>query len=122
MSNAIVIGAGPAGLTAAYELSKNGVGSTLLEADRQVGGLSRTVNYRGYRFDIGNRQFAAYAKEPRHNKSERTAMPNCYAVELDPVECGCNYHRGQKRPAAERRHRPALLEQCRTNSHYDRGR
>jgi len=57
MSQAIVIGGGPAGLTAAYELSKLGIGSTILEADRQVGGLSRTVNYRGYRFDIGGHRF-----------------------------------------------------------------
>jgi protoporphyrinogen oxidase len=57
VSQSIVIGAGPAGLTAAYELSKLGIGSTVLEADRQVGGLSRTVNYAGYRFDIGGHRF-----------------------------------------------------------------
>jgi protoporphyrinogen oxidase len=57
MPEALVIGAGPAGLTAAYELSKIGVPSTVLEADHQVGGLSRTVNYRGYRFDIGGHRF-----------------------------------------------------------------
>jgi protoporphyrinogen oxidase len=57
MSQALIIGAGPAGLTAAYELSKLGVRSTILEADSQVGGLSRTVNYKGYRFDIGGHRF-----------------------------------------------------------------
>ncbi len=57
MSEIMVIGAGPAGLTAAYELSKHGRKATLLEADHQVGGLSRTVNYRGYRFDIGGHRF-----------------------------------------------------------------
>ncbi len=65
MSHAVVIGGGPAGLTAAYELSKLGVGSTVLEADRQVGGLSRTVNYRGYRFDIGGHRF--FTKVPLIN-------------------------------------------------------
>jgi protoporphyrinogen oxidase len=65
MSNAIVIGAGPAGLTAAYEFSKLGIGSTVLEADKQVGGLSRTVNYRGYRFDIGGHRF--FTKVPLVN-------------------------------------------------------
>jgi protoporphyrinogen oxidase len=54
---AVIIGAGPAGLTAAYELSKLGVKSTVLEADSQVGGISRTVNYQGYRFDIGGHRF-----------------------------------------------------------------
>lgn len=57
MSNALIIGAGPAGLTAAYELANLGMRATVLEADDQVGGLSRTVNYRGYRFDIGGHRF-----------------------------------------------------------------
>ena len=63
---AIIIGAGPAGLTAAYELAKLGVHSTLLEADQQVGGLSRTVNYQGYRFDIGGHRF--FSKVPLINR------------------------------------------------------
>jgi protoporphyrinogen oxidase len=57
MSEAVIIGAGPAGLTAAYELSKFGIASRVIEADNQVGGLSRTVNYNGYRFDIGGHRF-----------------------------------------------------------------
>jgi protoporphyrinogen oxidase len=58
----VVIGAGPAGLTAAYELSKLGLQATILEADDHVGGLARTVNYRGYRFDIGGHRF--FSKVP----------------------------------------------------------
>ncbi|MFO0839364.1 MAG: NAD(P)/FAD-dependent oxidoreductase [Phycisphaerae bacterium] len=54
---ATVIGAGPAGLTAAYELNKLGMKSTVLESDDIVGGISRTVNYKGYRFDIGGHRF-----------------------------------------------------------------
>jgi protoporphyrinogen oxidase len=65
MPEAVIVGAGPAGLTAAYELSKLGVHSTLLEADRQTGGLSRTVNYNGYRFDIGGHRF--FSKVPLIN-------------------------------------------------------
>jgi protoporphyrinogen oxidase len=58
MSNdAVIIGAGPAGLTAAYELGKLGIQSTVLESDGQVGGLARTVAYKGYRFDIGGHRF-----------------------------------------------------------------
>jgi protoporphyrinogen oxidase len=50
----VVIGAGPAGLTAAHELSKRDVPAIVLEAaDDTVGGLSRTVNYKGYLSDIG---------------------------------------------------------------------
>lgn len=65
MAEALIIGAGPAGLTAAYELSKLGMHSTLLEADKQVGGLSRTVDYKGYRFDIGGHRF--FSKVPQIN-------------------------------------------------------
>ena len=57
MSKAVIIGAGPAGLTASYELSKLGMNSVVLEADKLVGGISRTVNYKGYRFDIGGHRF-----------------------------------------------------------------
>src|SRR4051794_41894899 len=49
----VVIGAGPAGLTAAYQLSKVGIAATILEADTVVGGISRTVERDGWRFDIG---------------------------------------------------------------------
>jgi protoporphyrinogen oxidase len=62
MSEVLIIGAGPAGLTAAYEAMKLGMQVTVLEADDQVGGLSRTVNYRGYRFDIGGHRF--FSKSP----------------------------------------------------------
>ena len=55
--NVVIIGAGPAGLTAAYELSKHHVPAVVLEADNTVGGLSRTVNYKGYLFDIGGHRF-----------------------------------------------------------------
>src|SRR6266702_7963063 len=52
------MGAGPAGLTAAYELLKNDVPVTVVEKDpMQVGGLARTVEHKGYRFDIGGHRF-----------------------------------------------------------------
>ena len=54
---AVVIGAGPAGLTAAYELTKAGRPVTVLEADDVVGGISRTVERDGWRFDIGGHRF-----------------------------------------------------------------
>ncbi|MDT3438250.1 MULTISPECIES: NAD(P)/FAD-dependent oxidoreductase [unclassified Pseudofrankia] len=53
----VVIGAGPAGLTASYELHRYGIPSTILEADTQVGGISRTVERDGWRFDIGGHRF-----------------------------------------------------------------
>src|SRR6266516_1082823 len=53
----IILGAGPAGLSAGYELCGQGVGSILLERDSVVGGLARTVEHNGYRFDIGGHRF-----------------------------------------------------------------
>jgi protoporphyrinogen oxidase len=53
----LIIGAGPAGLTAAYQLSKRGVDATVLEADTVVGGISRTAVRDGWRFDIGGHRF-----------------------------------------------------------------
>jgi protoporphyrinogen oxidase len=59
----IIIGAGPAGLTAAYRLSKAGVRSIVLEKDQVVGGLSRTVTYKDYHFDIGGHRFFTKSQE-----------------------------------------------------------
>jgi protoporphyrinogen oxidase len=62
--NIIIVGAGPAGLTAAAELSENGQAVTLIEKDTQyVGGMARTVNYKGFRFDIGGHRFFSKSEE-----------------------------------------------------------
>jgi protoporphyrinogen oxidase len=54
----IVVGAGPAGLTAAYLLAKQGLYNiAVLEADEVVGGIARTAQYKGFRFDIGGHRF-----------------------------------------------------------------
>jgi protoporphyrinogen oxidase len=58
----LILGAGPAGLTAAYELSNLGIPCVVLEREGVVGGLSRTVEYQGFRFDIGGHRF--YTKVP----------------------------------------------------------
>jgi len=57
MKPVVIIGGGPAGLTAAYQLSKAGLPSVVLEKDRVVGGISRTATHNGYRFDIGGHRF-----------------------------------------------------------------
>jgi protoporphyrinogen oxidase len=57
LSRAVIIGGGPAGLTAAVELGRLGVPVTVLERDRLVGGIARTESYKGYRFDIGGHRF-----------------------------------------------------------------
>ncbi|HEX6554885.1 MAG TPA: NAD(P)/FAD-dependent oxidoreductase [Ktedonobacteraceae bacterium] len=64
-NHVVIMGAGPAGLTAAYELVVHQhVGVTVLEKDpRYVGGISRTVEYNGYRFDIGGHRFFSKSTE-----------------------------------------------------------
>ena len=59
-----IIGAGPAGLTAAWQLTKLGYSVTIIERDpRYVGGISRTVEHDGFRFDIGGHRFFSRSKE-----------------------------------------------------------
>ncbi len=59
----IVIGAGPAGLSAAYELTRNGITPVVFEQDDIVGGISRTQCYKGYHFDMGGHRFFTKSKE-----------------------------------------------------------
>lgn len=64
MKRAVIVGAGPAGLTAAYELlDKTDVKPVVLEASDTVGGISQTVNYKGNRMDIGGHRFFSKNKE-----------------------------------------------------------
>jgi len=63
-SDVFIIGAGPAGLTAAYCLTKETPSVTVIEMDpTYVGGISRTVAYKDFRFDIGGHRFFSKAKE-----------------------------------------------------------
>jgi protoporphyrinogen oxidase len=64
MGEAVIIGAGPAGLTAAYCLCEAGWKATVFEADPEyVGGISRTAVYKGFRFDIGGHRFFSKSEE-----------------------------------------------------------
>src|SRR3954451_12157532 len=57
MTRTLVLGGGPAGLTAGYLLAKAGRPVSVLEAEGQVGGLAKTVEIDGYRFDLGGHRF-----------------------------------------------------------------
>lgn len=69
----VVIGAGPAGLTAASELTERGLSCVVLESDTQVGGISRTVVRSGWRFDLGGHRF--FTKVPRVQEFWEAALP-----------------------------------------------
>jgi protoporphyrinogen oxidase len=62
LSSPVIIGAGPAGLTAAYQFAKANVRCVVLESDSVVGGISRTVETNGWRFDIGGHRFFTKVK------------------------------------------------------------
>ena len=62
-SSVLIIGAGPAGLTAAHELVKHHIPPIVLEKSHYVGGIARTEVYKGYRFDIGGHRFYTKVEE-----------------------------------------------------------
>jgi protoporphyrinogen oxidase len=89
---AIIIGAGPAGLTAAIELQRQtGVKPVLLEASQCIGGISRTVRYNGNRMDIGGHRF--FSKSDRVMRWWLEMMP----VETDKGEDGELCYHGQQK-------------------------
>src|SRR5215207_4722821 len=59
----VILGAGPAGLTAGYLLAKKGLPVIVLEAENQVGGIAKTAVRKGYRFDLGGHRFFTKVKE-----------------------------------------------------------
>ena len=72
--SAIIIGAGPAGLAAAYELvTKTNIRPIILEASDQIGGLSKTLKRDGWRFDIGPHRF--FSKSEEVNKLWEEILP-----------------------------------------------
>ncbi|MDB4445905.1 NAD(P)/FAD-dependent oxidoreductase [bacterium] len=60
---AVVIGGGPAGLTAAHRLVEQSIATTVIEKNRIVGGIARTESYRGYHFDMGGHRFFTKSNE-----------------------------------------------------------
>ncbi len=106
---ALIIGAGPAGLTAAFELLKRSdVVPVVLEKSEYLGGISRTVRYKGNRMDIGGHRF--FSKSDRVMKWWAEAMP----VEASADGAGENSitYRGQTRgvPSAGATHTPNPVE------------
>ena len=121
----VIVGAGPAGLTAAYMLTKRGITSTVLESDDVVGGISRTAKRDGWRFDIGGHRFFTkvkpvedlwfeilgpdeFLRRPRVSRIHYRGKLYDYPIKplnalrnLGPVEavlCGCSYMWAKVRP------------------------
>jgi len=134
----VVIGAGPAGLTAAHRLSARGYAVTVIEKDaRYVGGISKTVKYNGFHFDIGGHRFFSKSREveeywrevlgddliERPRKSRIFYNGQLFSYPLKPVDalrklgpveaglCVLSYLRARLRPIAE----PKNFEEWITN-------
>jgi protoporphyrinogen oxidase len=100
---AIIIGAGPAGLTAAIELQRtSAIKPVLIEASEEIGGISRTIVYKGNRMDIGGHRF--FSKSDRVMKWWMEMMP----VESAAGQNGRLHYQGQQRdvPASTEAHDP----------------
>jgi protoporphyrinogen oxidase len=80
----LIIGAGPAGLTAAYELLKNGGYEVIvLEESNDIGGISKTVNYKGNRMDMGGHRF--FSKVPEVNEWWENMLPTQGERPIDDI-------------------------------------
>ena len=96
MKKVVVIGAGPAGLTAAFELLKKAPRDyevTILEESGNIGGISRTVKYKKNRMDIGGHRF--FSKDPEVMKWWKDLMPMQGAPAYDDKKLG------RKKPLAK---------------------
>ena len=86
MKKVLIIGAGPAGLTAAYELLHRAKGEyevIVFEESSDMGGISRTVNYKGNRMDMGGHRF--FSKVSRVNEWWETMLPMQGAPSMDDI-------------------------------------
>src|SRR5438270_12565114 len=103
---AVIAGAGPAGLTAAYELlARTDIHPVVFERTHAIGGIAQTFNYKGNRIDIGGHRF--FSKDQRvmswwFAMMPRQGKPAADTVELEPEI-------GFVREAVVRRFAPALL-------------
>src|SRR5450432_3747842 len=81
---AIIIGAGPAGLTAGLELlRRSDIVPIILEASQEIGGISRTIRYKGNRMDIGGHRF--FSKSDRVMQWWMDLMPPDLSVPSQPA-------------------------------------
>ncbi|MBI5819637.1 MAG: FAD-dependent oxidoreductase [Verrucomicrobia bacterium] len=86
----VILGAGPAGLGAAYELARHQTPCTLVDKNKRVGGLARTLEFKGFRFDIGPHRF--FTKEERVNQLWREVLGS----EFVPVQRLTRIYYGQR--------------------------
>ncbi|MBQ4399975.1 MAG: NAD(P)-binding protein, partial [Alphaproteobacteria bacterium] len=101
MKKVIVIGAGPAGITAAYELLKSSKNYdvTVLEESDAIGGISKTVQYKGNRMDIGGHRF--FSKDTQVTEWWNNLMPLQGKPSFDDILTGREFELNPKGPNPE---------------------
>ncbi|MDY3910156.1 MAG: NAD(P)/FAD-dependent oxidoreductase [Eubacterium sp.] len=109
MKKALIIGAGPAGLTAAYELLKqsNDTEVVVLEESNCIGGISKTVEYKGNRMDMGGHRF--FSKDARVNEWWRAMLPMQGAPSKDDLVLEREIPLAEKGPDPESQDRVMLV-------------
>lgn len=121
MKKIVIIGAGPAGLTAAYELLKKNSGDagfevTVLEAQKVVGGISQTVRYNGQRMDIGGHRF--FSKDPRVRAWWDHMMPTQGSPSFDDRELGRTKKLAEGGPDPDKEDRVMLVRRRVSRIYY----
>lgn len=105
---AVIIGAGPAGLTAAYELLKNtDILPIIFEESDFIGGISRTAQYKGNRMDIGGHRF--FSKIDRVNELWQELMPVQGKPSFDDIKTGTEKELAENGPDPEKEDNVLLI-------------
>lgn len=119
MKKVVVIGAGPAGLTAAFELCKRAPEAyevVVLEEGNAMGGISRTIQYKGNRMDIGGHRF--FSKDQRVMQWWKERLPMQGAMSYDDKKLGKKKTLAKDGPDPEKEDRVMLLRQRVSRIYY----
>ncbi len=114
----LIIGAGPAGLTAGYELIKQGYGVTIIEKSDRIGGISQTVRHGGNRMDIGGHRF--FSKDKRVMEWWQSMMPMQGAPSFDDKLLGRESRLSAGGPDPEKEDRVMLCRNRVSRIYYGR--
>lgn len=119
MKKAFIIGAGPAGLTAAYELLKQtgDIEVTVFEESQHMGGISKTVNYKGNRMDMGGHRF--FSKVPRVNEWWENMLPMQGSPAYDDIKLDRTMPWREGGPDPEKEDRVMLKRNRVSRIYYD---
>lgn len=120
MKKAFIIGAGPAGLTAAYELLKQSdeYEVTVFEESTYMGGISKTVNYKGNRMDMGGHRF--FSKVPEVNEWWENMLPMQGKPAWDDIQLDRTMPWSDNGPDPEKEDRVMLKRNRVSRIYYDK--